>query len=107
MLDEKITRILATLEAQKKQSTATAIGQRGVEWVAGVLKQAFPPAAGAFKVFETGQTQCGDIVLQLSEDCKIMVEVKNYEKGTVKGRKQGSQVKKFFEDAQQAKLEYR
>ena len=105
--DEKISQILATLEAQKKQSTPAAIGQRGVEWVVETLKKAFPPQAGPFKVFQTGQTQCGDAVLQLSGDCRIMVEVKYYMKGNVKSQNKGNEVKKFFEDAQQTKLGYR
>ena len=68
-------------------------------------RKAFPSASGGFKAYKTGQTQCGDIVLQLNDQCRIMVEVKNYEKGTVKSQRQGHEVKKFFEDAQQTKLE--
>ena len=37
---EKTSQILATLEAQKKQSSATAIGQRGEDWVLEELRGA-------------------------------------------------------------------
>ena len=105
-VNEKMTRVEANMNQPK---TTAVLGQQGEDWVVEVLKQAFPPDTGHFKVIPTGQKVCGDIVLTFVRENKhIMFEVKNYKKGTtVMGVKQGKEVKKFFEDCHQTKLRYR
>ena len=75
----------------------------GEDWVAAALTAAFPSPARVEILCENG---CGDISFEINGR-RVMFEVKNYEKGTVKGRNKGEEIAKFFRDAQQINLGYR
>ena len=75
----------------------------GEDWVAAALTAAFPSPAKVEILCENG---CGDISFEINGR-RVMFEVKNYEKGTVKGRNKGEEIAKFFRDAQQINLGYR
>ena len=68
------------------------------------LTDAFPSPAKVVSL--RGINGCGDISFEINGR-RIMFEVKNYEKGTVKGRNKGEEINKFFRDAQQKHLGYR
>ena len=70
----------------------------GEDWVAAALTAA--------KVEILCENGCGDISFEINGR-RVMFEVKNYEKGTVKGRNKGEEIAKFFRDAQQINLGYR
>ena len=76
----------------------------GEEWVAAALTAAFPSPAKV-EILQ-GQNKCGDISFEFSGR-RVMFEVKNYERGTVKGRNKGEEITKFFRDAEQIHQGYR
>ena len=67
------------------------------------MTAAFPSPARVEILCENG---CGDISFEINGR-RVMFEVKNYERGTVKGRNKGEEIAKFFRDAQQINLGYR
>ena len=75
----------------------------GEDWVAAALTAAFPSPARVEILCENG---CGDISFEINGR-RVMFEVKNYEKGTVKGRNKGEEIAKFFRDAEQMHQGYR
>ena len=68
------------------------------------LREAFPSPAKVSSL--KGQSGCGDLTFAI-DGKRIMFEVKNYASGTIKGQKNGEEIKKFFSDAQQTQLGYR
>ena len=75
----------------------------GEDWVAAALTAAFPSPARVEILCENG---CGDISFEINGR-RVMFEVKNYERGTVKGRNKGEEIAKFFRDAEQIHQGYR
>ena len=89
-----------------RSTNSAKIGAQGEDFVVECLKISFPSDLG-YQIYRTHQTGCGDIVLQLENKQKIMIEVKDISKGNVKSANKGNDINKFYKDSISTKLGYK
>ena len=89
-----------------RSTNSAKIGAQGEDFVVECLKISFPSDLG-YQIYRTHQVGCGDIVLQLENKQKIMIEVKDISKGNVKSANKGNDINKFYKDSISTKLGYK